>query len=94
MPRPAIKTVNSVAIARQTQEMLRLDKFRWDGSLRTRIWYAHHRPVRAGPQTNVEVPGEIMICYPEPLEGTVIRIRFRRIKLNVEIDPRRFSLTE
>ena len=95
LPHPAIRVVNSLTIDRRTEQILRLDKFRlWDGSLRTRIWYANHRPVKAGPNLNVEVPGEIMFWYPEPLEGTVIRMRLNRVKLNMEIPPERFALSE
>ena len=93
-PRPAVKVLNSVAIDRRTEQIIRLDKFRWNGSLRTRIWYSNARPVRTATGAIVEVPSELMIWYPRPLQHTMIRLRLERIRLDVSVPEERFTLGE
>jgi len=92
-PKPAIRLVNSITIDGLTEQIIRIDKFRWDGSLRTRIWFCNTTPVPVA-DTTVEIPSEIMLWYPPPLEDTMVYLRLKKIKVNVEIPDTTFTLTE
>ena len=92
-PEPGLRIVNSILIDRATDRIVRLDKFRPDGTLRTRIWYVNHQMVPSGPgKTNIEVPSEILIWYPSPLERTVIHIRMDHMKVNISVSEKQFTL--
>ena len=91
---PPVSVCSSVLIDRTTEQLRRLDKFHWDGSLRTRIWYKSFGVTR-GPDGNpVRVPGELVIWYPPPLEGTIIGLALRNQKINVPIPEGTFNLEE
>ncbi len=85
---PRLWVHNSVVLDRRTERPLKIDTFRPDGSLMARTWIMDERVVRT--RTNdrraISVPSELMIWYPPPLEGTVIRLRISRATLNEEID--------
>ncbi len=91
-PEVGLKVLNSILIDRTTEEVLRLDKFRWDGSLRTRIWYSEPTTARKPDGEPVRVPGELLIWYPYPLEGTLIRLRLTNHKVHVPVPADAFDL--
>ena len=85
------KVRNSLVIDRVTEQPLRLDKFRIDGSLRVRISYLDLMVVEGGGRS-ARVPSELLIWYPSPLENTVIRLRLTKVKVNVPIQQNVFEL--
>lgn len=87
-----LQAQNSVLVDRRTEQIRRIDKFRGDGSLRVRIWHLNPGLVQGKDGQTVRVPGGLMIWYPSPLEGTIIRIRFTRRQVNVPIDKETFVL--
>jgi hypothetical protein len=98
-PAPALKILSSLAVDWRTGRVLALDKFRFDGSLRTRIWILNWRTVTgpdigkdipAGTRVTVDVPSDFVIYYPPPLEGTSVRIQLSDIRLNAFVDEESF----
>ena len=93
-PRPAVRVANSVLIDRRTERIMRLDKFNPDGSLRCRIWILRSGLARGKEGKSATVPDEILIWYPFPLEDTMVRIRFAKQVVNVDIPPEVFDLSK
>jgi hypothetical protein len=98
-PAPPLQILSSLAIDRRTGRVLALDKFRADGSLRTRIWILNWRTVTGpdmredapeGMSVAVDVPSDFVIYYPPPLEGTSVLIHLSDIKLNAFVDKQLF----
>ncbi len=85
-------THNSLVLDRRTETLLKIDSFRPDGSLMSRIWVLAGRIASGGERGSVRIPSELQIWYPPPLENTVIRVRLSNIVLNVEIEDDLFSL--
>jgi len=93
-PESAVKVANSIIIDRTTEQVLQLDKFRPDGSLRTRIWMLKAGIARSSGEVSARVPEELLIWYPHPLEGTIIRLRLTGVKLNVKVPEDAFSFDQ
>lgn len=91
-PETQVRVQNSVLIDRRTEQIRRIDKFRRDGSLRVRMWHLNPGLVQDQDGDAVRMPGGLMIWYPSPLEGTIIRLRFTRREVNVPIDQEMFRL--
>lgn len=83
---------SSLVLDRDTEEILRLDRFRTDGSLRTSIWYLNPGVIRGPDDETVRVPGELLMWYPPPLESTVIRIRLKERRVNVPVSDDTFRI--
>lgn len=83
---------NSVMVDRRNERIRRIDKFREDGSLRVRIWHLNTIPVRGSEGGSVDLPRNIFLWYPPPLEGTMINIRFEKYKVNVPVEKSTFNL--
>jgi len=93
-PRPAVRVVSSVLIDRRTERIMRLDKFNPDASLRCRIWILRSGLAQGKEGKSATVPDEILIWYPYPLEDTMVRIRFSKQTINVDIPPDVFDLSK
>ena len=91
---PPVSVHSSILIDRTTEQLLRLDKFHWDGSLRTRVWYVSMGVTRGPDKNPVRVPGELVIWYPPPLENTFIRLALHNRKINVPIPEDTFTPVE
>lgn len=91
-PETQVRVQNSVLVDRRTEQIRRIDKFRPDGSLRVRMWHLNPGLVQDQDGETVRMPGGLMIWYPSPLEGTIIRLRFTRREVNVPIDQEMFQL--
>jgi hypothetical protein len=83
---------SSLVLDGNTEEVLRLDRFRTDGSLRTSIWYLNPGVIRGPDDESVRVPGEVLLWYPPPLESTAIRIRLREQRVNVPVSDDTFRI--
>ena len=98
---PVIKVISSIAMDTRNGRVIALDKFRGDGSLRRRTWFRRWTPV-TGPdmssddpvneRVTVDVPCDIIIHYPSPLEGTVVRMKLSKIVLNPPVNEQVFEL--
>jgi hypothetical protein len=92
-PETQIRVDNSVLLDRQNEQIRRIDKFRRDGSLRVRMWHLNPGLIQDRKGQTVRLPGGLLLLYPAPLEGTVIRLRFTRRELNVPIPEETFLLS-
>ena len=92
-PTGAAKVLTSLLIDRETEEILRLDTFRPDGSLKVRVWYQGWTLVKGGGRS-ARVPTRLVLWYPPPLENTEITLALSKIKINVPIEDRVFELTQ
>jgi len=89
---PKVAVLSSLLVDRSTEELVRLDKFHWDGTLRVRVWYQSRRVLRGADGNPVRVPSELILWYPPPLEGTIVRLRLRNIKINRPVPADAFRL--
>jgi hypothetical protein len=89
----AIVTLNSIELDRASEDIVRIDKFRPDGSLRTRIWILKRGLAYDEANRSVQVPTEMLIWYPWPLEGTIVRLRLTNMKINVPEPENLFKLS-
>ncbi len=92
-PTGPVKVLTSLLIDRRTEDILRLDMFRPDGSLRVRVWYQSWADVTGGGRF-ARVPTRMVLWYPPPLENTEITVELRKIKINVPIEDSVFELRE
>ncbi len=82
---------NSIVIDSRNENLMRIDTFRPQGTLLTRTWLLDERVIRTPDRETVRIPSEIMIWYPPPLEGTVIRLRLSNFTINEELDEALFD---
>jgi hypothetical protein len=95
-----LKVVNTIALDRNSGSVIAFDKYTADGALSRRTWFMTWAPVTgpdmrsqdpAANSVTVNVPSDFIILYPPPLEGTVIRMRLARLKLNVPVNEQLFQ---
>ena len=91
-PEPRVWVHNSLMLSRRTEQVLRLDKFRPDGSLKVRVWYLRSQIVSTPDGATARVPSEMMFWYPHPLENSIIRLELQNMKVNVALGEGRFKM--
>lgn len=92
-PRPGVRMTSSITIDRRREQNLFIVKYDQDGSVRTTIRYGKVEPMSGREEEEpVEVPTVIRMDYPD--DPTAIIIRLRDVRLNVELNPALFELTD
>ena len=75
-----LKVVNAIGIDRRADQIIRMDKFNEDSSLRVRMWFQNHDLVEGTGGHNLQVPTRVSLWYP--MEGTLIVLLLRHITIN------------
>lgn len=89
------KLLNSLVLDPRTKRVQVFERFRFDGSLASRVWILRwavvsapdmRRDAQPGAMVSCEVPELFIINYPTPLEGTAIGVRLSNIHVNVPVE--------
>ncbi|KPK65396.1 MAG: hypothetical protein AMK73_03130 [Planctomycetes bacterium SM23_32] len=91
-PEPSLKVVSSVLFGKRTDTVPQVETFGDDGAIRSRV---SRLLIRAEPGLHdepVPLPHALLIIYPQ--ERTSILMALTDLKLNAELNPELFELTE
>jgi len=86
----ALEIVNSILIDRRSEQIIQIDKFNPDGSLRVRIGFASPRLVEGPGGAQLQLPTRITFQYP--MEGTIIWLLLTDVGINEFISDDHFYL--